>query len=168
MDLYPPIKQREALLRFAKALGCRDNALRRDENGDWRIGGTKGCVYAIPGTLDRPGVEGFQVFVTGCGTSRQWTAVKSAMKAFASLVNNGDDEGSLFMGRLPSPNEAETIRRYCGVAKKRELGEEELLRLRARMAETGFRAKLLASDDLPGGMEPESEEEAPAGEIQGS
>ena len=163
MEIYPPIKQREALLRFAKALGCRDNALRRDENGDWRIGGSKGHVYAIPGTLEQPASVGFQVFVAGSGTSRQWTAVKNAMKGFTRLVNDGDDEGALFMGRLPSPNEAETIRRYCGVAKKREIGEEELLRLRARMAETGFRAKLLASDDLPGGMEPESEEEAPAG-----
>ena len=158
MDIYPAVKQREALLRFAKALGCRDNALRRDENGDWRILGAKGCVYAIPGTLDHPRAEGFQVFVAGSGDQReQWTAVKAAMKAFTTLINDGDDEGALFMGRLPSPNEAETIRRYCGVAKKRELGEEELLRLRARMAETGFRAKLLASDDLPGGMEPESE-----------
>ena len=162
MGVYPPIKQREALLKFAKALGCRDNALRRDENGDWRVNGTKGHVYAVPGTLDERKVEGFQMFVIGCQTSRQWTAVKAAMKGFASLTNDGDDEGALFMGRLPSPNEAETIRRYCGVAKKRELGEEELARLRAFALETRFKPKLPASNDVDGEQEPSGLKKAPA------
>jgi hypothetical protein len=150
VDIHPPLRQREALLRFGKALGCRDNALRRDENGDWRIGGSKGHIYAVPGTLDERKVEGFQMFVTGCQTSRQWTAVKAAMKGFASLTNDGGDEGALFMGRLPTMGEAETIRRYCGVAKKRELGEEELARLRAFALETRFKPKLPASNDVDG------------------
>ena len=61
--------------------------------------------------------------------------------------------------------EAETVRRYCGVAKKREIGEEELLRLRARMAETGFKAKKPASDDVDGEQEPSDPKKAPAGEF---
>jgi hypothetical protein len=52
-DRYPPAMQRPALLKLAEALGCRDNALRRDECGDWRIVGRLGHIYAIPGPLDR-------------------------------------------------------------------------------------------------------------------
>ena len=172
-------RKREALLKLAKALGCRDNALRRDENGDWRISGSKGCVYAVPGlhlprrrpprrrapregagsgTLDERGVgEGFRCSSLVCGTSRQWTAVKAAMKGFTSLTNDGDDEGALFAGRLTvqAKRGAETDpRRYCGVAKKRELGEEELARLRAFALETRFKPKLLASNDVDGEQEP--------------
>ena len=33
-DAFPPTRQRPALLELVKALGCRDNALRRDECGD--------------------------------------------------------------------------------------------------------------------------------------
>ena len=32
-------RPREALLALVEALGCRDNALRRDECGDWCISG---------------------------------------------------------------------------------------------------------------------------------
>ena len=41
-----------------------------------------------------------------------------------------------------------------GVAKKRELGEEELARLRAFALETRFKPKLLASNDVDGEQEP--------------
>jgi hypothetical protein len=67
-DIYPPAKQREALLGFREALGCRDNAVRRDECGDWAIFGKRGHIYAIPGTLDRPKTPGFQIMITGCGS----------------------------------------------------------------------------------------------------
>ena len=56
-DIYPPKVQREALLKFAEALCSRDNALRRDENGDWRISGKFGHIYGVP--------EGFQIMVVG-------------------------------------------------------------------------------------------------------
>jgi hypothetical protein len=43
-------------------LGSRDNALRGDECGAWSGAGRFGHIYAVPGTLDRPGVEGFQIY----------------------------------------------------------------------------------------------------------
>jgi hypothetical protein len=61
-DKYPAARQRKALLRLVEALGCRDNALRRDECSDRQVSGKYGHVYAVPGTLARPGVEGFQIF----------------------------------------------------------------------------------------------------------
>ena len=39
MDMFPPTAQRPALLTLVEALGCRDNALRRDECGDWATEG---------------------------------------------------------------------------------------------------------------------------------
>ena len=47
MDIYPPpTMQREALLKFAEALGSAANALRRDECGDPCINGRRGHIYA--------------------------------------------------------------------------------------------------------------------------
>ena len=60
-DVCPPVRQRPALLAFAEALGSASTALRRDENGDWRISGKLGHIYAVPGILGEPSREGFQL-----------------------------------------------------------------------------------------------------------
>jgi hypothetical protein len=142
-DIYPPAVQRPALLKLAEALGCRDNALRRDECGDWAIFGRHGHIYAIPGTLDRPKTPGFQIFVlsenmrTGAvdrWTKQGWTYAKQAL-GFAGLTNDGGLEGAFFIDRLPTPAEADAIRRYVGIAKKREVSDEE----RARLSGMGHR-----------------------------
>ncbi len=130
-DSYPPAKQRPALLELVKALGCRDNALRRDECGDWAVFGKHGHIYAVPGSLDRPKTPGFQIMVMGW-TARGWNAAKGAL-AFAELTNDGDSEGALFLDRLPTPSEAEVIRHYLGVAKKAEYSDEVLARKREAM-----------------------------------
>jgi hypothetical protein len=127
-----PTKQRAALRPLIGALKARANALRRDECGDWLINGWVGHIYAVP--------EGFQIMVMGCETVRQWTNAKKVL-AFATVTQNGDSEGGLILDRLPTPDEADAIRHYCGVPKKREVGEEELARLRRRAAEHSFQAK---------------------------
>jgi hypothetical protein len=120
------VDQREALLSFAKAIGSRDAALRRDECSDWRINGAHGHVFAVP--------EGFQVFVLDW-SAKGWNAAKRAL-SFAKLCNDGDDEGAFILDRLPTAAEAEVIRHWCRIAKKRAVSEEMLARLRAH----GFRA----------------------------
>jgi hypothetical protein len=132
-DIFPPAKQRPALLLLVKALGCRDNALRRDECGDWRIEGRSGQIYAIPGALDRPETQGFQIYVAG--SARWWTNAKAALTAFADLTNDCDDEGMHFLDRLPTPDEAALLRHFVGIAKRRVLSEEE----RARLSGLGHR-----------------------------
>jgi hypothetical protein len=127
MDIFPPAKQRHALLELVKALGCRDNALRRDECGDWRVEGRSGHIYAAPGSLGRPEAPGFQIYIAG--SSRWWTAAKAAFAPFAEIANDGGDEGTHFIFRLPGADEAGMIRHYVGLAKKRELSEAELARL---------------------------------------
>jgi hypothetical protein len=49
MDCYPTSDQRKALLELAEALGSRKAALHRDQCDDWRISGSHGHVYAVPG-----------------------------------------------------------------------------------------------------------------------
>jgi hypothetical protein len=132
-DLYPPAVQRPALLDFAKAIGSRDRALRRDECGDWRVNGSHGNVYAVP--------EGFQIFVMGWST-KGWTLAKAAL-SFAKVCNDGDDEGGFILDRLPTRAEGEAIRKWCGIAKRKEFSPEDLAALRERgskLAENRLRA----------------------------
>jgi hypothetical protein len=156
VDIYPPAKQREALLKLVEALGCRDACLRRDECGDWRIVGRFGHIYAIPGTVDRPGVEGFQIYFRGAAEfeeppkgSKAWAFAKKAMP-FCELTNDGDDEGMLFLDRLPAPEEAEIIRDKLHIAKKREVSAGELERLRAMSLEHGFKKPSIVVEEETG------------------
>jgi hypothetical protein len=55
MDIFPPAKQRPALLAFAETADTRPNCLRRDECGDWAIWGRDGHIYAVPVELDANG-----------------------------------------------------------------------------------------------------------------
>jgi hypothetical protein len=121
-DKYPPAVQRLALLELVKALGCRDNALRRDECSDWRINGRQGHIYAVP--------EGFQIMVMGW-TTKGWNAAKKAL-TFAKVTQDGDEEGGVLLNRLPSAAEAVLIRHWVGIAKKMEFSEEYRTELRAR------------------------------------
>ena len=166
MDNFPPAKQRPALLELAKALGSRDSALRRDECGDWRIEGRFGHIYAVPGSPDRPRTPGFQIMVTGEFSGGRWWGAAKRGLAFAAIANDGDDEGVLFLDRLPTPDEAEAIRHYVGVAKKRVLSDEERERLTSlghrfekrsdvEGAQTGQKP---ASDDLAGSLVAEAGE----------
>ena len=129
MDNYPPAEQRAALIKLMAALGCRTAALRRDECGDWRIEGSSGHVYAVPGTLDQPNRPGFMPYIM-TGSPKGWTFAKRAL-AFAKVINDGDEEGAFVMPRLPTADEAALIRRYCGMPKRREVSDAELDRLRS-------------------------------------
>jgi hypothetical protein len=124
MEIFPATKQRTALVHLVSALGCRAAALRRDECGDWRIEGSNGHVYAVPG----PGPRFMLYLVTG--SPKAWTFAKRAL-AFAKVINDGDEEGAFVMPRLPTADEAALIRRYCGIPKRREVSEAELDRLRS-------------------------------------
>jgi hypothetical protein len=150
-----PAWPREALLAFVNALGCRDAALRRDECGDWAIFGKRGHIYAVPGSLDRPKTPGFQIMVAGEFSSGRWWGATKRGLAFAALTNDGGDEGALFLDRPPTPAEAEAIRHYVRIAKKRVMSEEALAHLaevrrpfeKRPSAESVQTAEKTASDD---------------------
>ncbi len=145
MDIFPPTAQRPRLVEFAKALGSAPRALRTDECGDPVIAGQTGHIYAICGSLDEPNRPGWQFYV-GCDTGMAWTYAKRALKFAGEPTNDGDTEGMFIMHRLPSPAEAETIRRYCGTRKKSDMGappSEAQLAARGAFAERR-RAQLAA------------------------
>jgi hypothetical protein len=133
-DRYPPTKQRAALKKLAAAINSSSAALRIDECGDPRIVGSSGHVYAVP--------RGYQMFVM-TETPRAWTAAKRAL-GFASICNDGDEEGALILDRLPTPAEAQVIRRYVGIRKRRTLSEEARADLLAR-----FRAPIKGGSQAP-------------------
>jgi len=100
------VRQRPALLAFAEALGSASTALRRDENGDWRIKGKLGFIYAVPGAISGPARQGFQLFCDR-ETKQAWTWAKKLLR-FCALTQDGDTKGTLFLDRLPTEAEAET------------------------------------------------------------
>ena len=124
-DRHPPARQRLAL--FAEALGSASTALRRDECGDPRINGKRGHVYVVS--------RGFLLSCV-CESRKAWTHAKRAL-SFARVTQDGGDEGSFVMDRLPTANEAETIRGYLGIAKRPELSAEHVALLRARAKRLG-------------------------------
>jgi hypothetical protein len=138
-DIHPPERQKPLLLALQAALGSAPRAPRRDACSDWNIEGQHGHIYSIPGALGEPGRECFQFFIF-CDSGMAWTYAKRALK-FATICNDGDEEGGFIMHRLPTKAEAETIRRYLGIPKRREVGEPSAAQLAAR---TAFAARALA------------------------
>jgi hypothetical protein len=137
------MSDREALLELADALNCPRRALRRDECGDWRIKGKSGHIYAVPG--------GFQLCCM-CEGALASTWAKKKMP-FAHVTQDGDAEGVLRMSRLPTRTEADAIRSYLVIPKRRVLSDVELARLRSIGFGAGvqgrFGVKKLALADCP-------------------
>jgi hypothetical protein len=128
---------RAALLSLLEALDASPTTLRRDECGDWRIIGKTGHVYAVAG--------GFQLCVAL--SPRAWGFAKKAM-SFCRVTQDGDEDGALFLDRLPTALEAEAIRDKLTIRKRREVGEEQLARLRKRASDNrAVQPPELASDD---------------------
>ena len=87
---------------------------------------------------------GFQIFVTGW-TAKGWNLAKQAFKPFASLTNDGDDEGAFSLDRWPTSEEAEMIRHWCGVGKRPEFSED----YQAELRERALRARQKIGQKLP-------------------
>jgi hypothetical protein len=133
-DSFPAIKQRPALLTFAKSCGTRADKLRRDECGDWAIWGSNGHIYAVASNV-------FQLMV-GCdydnqkwSSARGWESAKKRLK-FGRVTQDGDEEGSIILDQLPSKPEAKEIRFILGIPKKVEFSPEVLAQKRQAFPRT--------------------------------
>jgi hypothetical protein len=135
VDRYPSSVQRPALLKLVEALGCRDVCLRRDECSDWRISGKQGHIYSVP--------EGFQLIFFARNGVNEWDGagphIEDYIRAkrnlvFCRLVQDGTGEGIFLLDRLPTKDEAETVRDILVIPKKREVGEPSEAQLAARAA----------------------------------
>ena len=65
-------------------------------------------------------------------TARGWNLAKEALPGV--VCSDGDDEGAIFLDRLPKPVEAAAIRKWLGLPKRVEYGEAELDRRRQVLA----------------------------------
>jgi hypothetical protein len=111
-------QDRADLSTLLTALHGAMNALRRDECGDPTIFGSRGN---SDGT--------FQVYVQ-CRSPMHWTYAKKQLAGFATVHQDGDDEGILLLTRMPSESEAETLRHYIGLRQTREMSPERAKKLR--------------------------------------
>jgi hypothetical protein len=91
---YPGGSPPEAMLEFAKALSCRDDAFYPEP---WIIEGAHGHISETKG--------GFRI------------VVDAAMhcEAKKALTFADGDHGPFFLNRLPTFEEAKAIRRVCGI-----------------------------------------------------
>ena len=69
--------------------------------------------------------DGFHVYVR-CHSGRAWTFAKRQLASFATVHQDGDDEGVLILSRLPDKDEAETLRHYIGLRQTREVSPEAI------------------------------------------
>jgi hypothetical protein len=127
-DKFPPVMQRPRLLQLAEKAEISFTQLRRDLCVDWMLHGNFGHVYALPYV--------YQILITGWST-QGWNICKREF-AFATLTQDGDDEGAFMLDRDPTPDEAEIIRKRVGLRKRRAISDEGLAALRSRLA--AFRA----------------------------
>jgi hypothetical protein len=80
-----------------------------DRRGDYAIHGKHGHIY--------PDGDGYLLYVRG-RSERQWSAAKCKL-SFCQLRIDGEDEGTLHLGHVPSPEEAKAIRQVLRVRKRR-------------------------------------------------
>jgi hypothetical protein len=113
------------------ALGAWDRALRREECGAWRINGSHGHIYTW-------GDGKSWVLHVGCRSARHWTATKKGLD-FCEVTLDCDEEGCMRQHELPTAEQAVAIREALGIRKRRELGADEMERLRERLRGFAFR-----------------------------
>jgi hypothetical protein len=115
-DCASSTAERARLEALSAVLDASPRAFRRDQCGDYTVIGKLGHIY----THD----QGFVLYVTAPGSPRRWTLVKRRL-AFCSLTQDGEDEGCLYLDRLPEPAEAELIREALRIRKRRRLSPEQ-------------------------------------------
>ena len=120
------VQDRDELSTLLSVLHGAMNALRRDECGDWTIAGSRGQIRACD--------ETFYIYVR-CHSGQAWTYAKKQLADFATVHQDGDDEGILMLCRMPGADEAATLRRYVGLRQTREVPPERARKLREHATE---------------------------------
>jgi hypothetical protein len=115
-----PLHSLELLLEALDA-SCRN--ARRDDCGDRVISGRAGHIYTDG--------DNFLVVVMA-GSPRRWTGIKRRL-AFCRLSQDGDTEGCLQLGHLPSRSEAALIRDAIRLKRRRHLSPEAIAKARANL-----------------------------------
>jgi hypothetical protein len=166
--LSETVNDRDHLDSFLSAIDASPTALerpvRRGWIGDYQITGKRGHVLAAqPGYLlyantperDEPHPDR-QDRKLCYGSARKWTNIKAQL-AFAKLTQDGDDEGCLYLDRLPTQAEAGPIRDALGIRRRRTVTEETKARLRSQLQHS---RPLIKSIDKAPSIAPNGETDA--------
>jgi hypothetical protein len=100
-----------ALQNLLTTLNGAKNALRRDACGDWMIAGLRGQIRTCDGR--------FTVYIA-CHSKQAWTFAKRKLEGFTFLAYDGDEEGVLYLTRIPLGAEIATLRNYIGLRQTRD------------------------------------------------
>ena len=132
-DFVPERDERASLKALLAALDASETTLRRDlvrgegRAGDWAICGKLGHVY--------PDGDGYLLCVVADDernrSARRWTNVKARLADICRVTQDGDDQGCLYLDRLPAPHEAAVIREALGIRKRRTVTDEARRHLEA-------------------------------------
>jgi hypothetical protein len=115
---------RELLMALTGCLSVSQGRLRRDPCGDWVIVGRRGHFLT-------DGVNAFAYLPAG--TARRWERAKRILN-FMTVTQDGDGEGILKLLEMPTPEQAEALRKLLGLNKASPLSDER----RASLASAGF------------------------------
>lgn len=118
---------RQYLLELAAALDVSTTRIRRDEAGWWVIKCPNGYIAKFS---DRP-----HDFLLVCGgrSKRHWSAIKKRL-SFCQVTQDGDEEGCLRLRMLPSPEQAQALRKSFSLPMRPTYSAEVLERKKASMA----------------------------------
>jgi hypothetical protein len=133
----PERYDRASLKALLAAIDASEVALRRDlvrgegRSGDWSICGRLGHVY--------PDGDGWLLLCVVANdereqSARRWTNVKARLADICRVTQDGDDQGCLYLDRLPAPHEAAVIREALGIKRKRQLTAEAKASLADRLS----------------------------------
>ena len=76
-----------------------------------------------------------------CRSARHWSAVRAKLATFATISQDGDEEGVARLHGLPWPGQAEVLREVLGLRKRTEISTEQRSRLRWLAKACGFKPK---------------------------
>jgi hypothetical protein len=130
------------LLRLLEALDASSVVLRRDMwRDEYAIRGRRGHIY--------PDGTGYLLYVTmeergdQQPSAKRWNLAKQRL-SFCWVTQDGDWEGCLHLDRLPTPDEAATIRDVLRIRRRRQLSEAD----RQEVADRLRRAREVLQNDL--------------------
>jgi hypothetical protein len=122
------------LLRLLEALNASSVVLGRDMwRDEYAIRGRRGHIYS-DGT-------GYLLYVTmedrgdQQPSAKRWNFAKQRL-SFCRVTQDGDWEGCLHLDRLPSPDEAATIRDLLRIRRRRQLSETDRQEVADRLRRT--------------------------------
>jgi hypothetical protein len=116
---------RDLLISLTESLSVSPRRLRRDPCGDSIMVGRRGHIST-------DSVNAFAYLPAG--TARRWEKAKRVL-SFMSVTQDGDAEGILRLDGMPSPTQAEAIRKAVGLRKVTPLTDAA----RASLSRTSFR-----------------------------